>query len=156
MFLQEPEQISLWIFLRYLLFSLIALPYTRIFLWKRITWFAFRDFGRLSVDYQDLCFLFQFLIMSRRRSARILLICTLLLLLVTPIILFLIETLSLCQTISRIGQQERESRWNRLPHSTLRRTVSQKFPTKQSSKPDERARSKETNGCTKSLRFSSS
>jgi len=77
-------------------------------------------------------------------------------LLVILIILFLIETLSLCQTISRIGQQERESSWNRLPHTNLRRTVSQKLPTRQSSKPHERARSKETYGCTNSLIFSSS
>jgi len=50
----------------------------------------------------------------------------------------------------RIGQQERESSWNRLPHTTLRRTVSQKLPTKQSSEPHEHARSKETNGYTNS------
>jgi len=156
MFLREPGRISLWIFLNCLLFSLIALLYTRTFVWKTTIWFVSRNSGQLSIDNQDLCFSFQFLIILRRRSAQIPLIPTLILLLGIPIRLFLIETLSLCQTTARIGQQERESSWNRLPHTTLRRTVSQKLPKRQSSEPQEYAKSKEMNACTKFPKFSSS
>jgi len=115
-------------------------------------------FSRLwtIVDNQDLCFSFQFLIILLRRSGLIPLIRTSLLLLVISIIWFLIEALSLCQTNSRMGRQERESSWNHRPHTTLRQTVSQKSPTRQSSKPHDRARSKETNGYTNYQRSSSS
>jgi len=56
-------------------------------------------------------------------------------------------------TISRIGQQEMESIWNRLPHTNLKRTVLQKLPLRQSPKPNECARSQEKNGCTNSWRY---
>ena len=106
MFLQEPGRISVWIFLRCLLFSLIALHYTQTSLKKMIIWFVFRDFGGLSVDNQDLCFSFQFLITLQQWSALIPFICTFLLLSVIPILLFLSDTPSLFQTTSWTGQMK--------------------------------------------------
>jgi len=154
MFLQEPERISQWIFLRCLLFCLNPLPYSQTVLGKTIICFTFRDFGRLSVGNQDLCFSFQFLIALRQRSALMHFIYTFLLLSVIPILLFLIKTLSLCQAISRIEPQERGSSWNHLPHATVRQTGNQKLPIRQFSKPHVHARSKEKNGCINSERSS--